>query len=79
MLDSFRENPRQVLTDMISARRERDPGYQPPALLGALTWMFMQSRETGARQDSGTRPESGILMPLPRASEWIGMLCRSRW
>ena len=41
MLDSFRENPRQVLTDMISARRERDPGYQPPALLGALTWMFL--------------------------------------
>ncbi|HKE21619.1 MAG TPA: radical SAM protein [Bryobacteraceae bacterium] len=41
MLDSFRENPRQVLTDMIAARKERDPGYRPPALLGALTWMFL--------------------------------------
>jgi hypothetical protein len=41
MLDSFRENPRQVLSDMIAARRERDPGYRPPALLGALTWMFL--------------------------------------
>ena len=41
MLDSFRENPRQVLAEMIAARRERDPNYHPPALLGALTWMFL--------------------------------------
>jgi hypothetical protein len=30
-----------VLTDMIAARRERDPSYRPPAVLGALTWMFL--------------------------------------
>jgi MoaA/NifB/PqqE/SkfB family radical SAM enzyme len=41
MLDAFRENPRQVLQDMIAARRERDPQYRPPALLDALTWMFL--------------------------------------
>ena len=41
MLDSFRENPRQVLSDMITARRERDPDYRAPAVLGALTWMFL--------------------------------------
>jgi hypothetical protein len=41
MLDSFRENPRQVLSGMIAARRERAPGYRPPAVLGALTWMFL--------------------------------------
>lgn len=41
MLDSFRENPRQVLSEMIAARQERDPGYRPPAVLGALTWMFL--------------------------------------
>jgi MoaA/NifB/PqqE/SkfB family radical SAM enzyme len=41
MLDSFRENPRQVLSEMIAARRERDPGYRPPAVLGVLTWMFL--------------------------------------
>jgi hypothetical protein len=41
MLDSFRENPREVLRDMIAARRERNPGYQPPALLNLLTWMFL--------------------------------------
>jgi hypothetical protein len=37
MLDSFRKDPRQVLWEMIAARRERDPGYRPPALLGVLT------------------------------------------
>ncbi len=41
MLDAFRENPRQVLREMIAARRERDPQYHPPALLDALTWMFL--------------------------------------
>jgi MoaA/NifB/PqqE/SkfB family radical SAM enzyme len=41
MLDDFRENPRQVLVEMIATRRERDPDYHPPALLQALTWMFL--------------------------------------
>jgi len=41
MLDACRENPRQVLTDMIAARRERNPDYRPPVLLNALTWMFL--------------------------------------
>ena len=41
MLDAFRENPRQVLMEMIAARQERDPEYRPPAVLHALTWMFL--------------------------------------
>src|SRR5215469_3333672 len=41
MLDAFRENPRQLLDDMIAARRERNPEYQPPVVLNALTWMFL--------------------------------------
>ena len=41
MLDSFRENPRQVLRDMITSRQERNPDYRVPVLLGALTWMFL--------------------------------------
>ena len=41
MLDAFRENPRQVLSEMITARRERDPAYRPPVALHALTWMFL--------------------------------------
>jgi hypothetical protein len=41
MLDSFRENPAQVLFEMIAARQERSPSYRPPVLLNVLTWMFL--------------------------------------
>lgn len=41
MLDRFRDQPRAVLADMIAGRRERNPEYHPPALLKALTWMFL--------------------------------------
>jgi MoaA/NifB/PqqE/SkfB family radical SAM enzyme len=47
MLDRFRENPREVLLDMIAARRERNPGYRAPALLNALTWMFLDGPARG--------------------------------
>jgi MoaA/NifB/PqqE/SkfB family radical SAM enzyme len=41
MLDAFRESPKQVLSEMIAARQERNPEYRPPALLNALTWTFL--------------------------------------
>jgi MoaA/NifB/PqqE/SkfB family radical SAM enzyme len=41
MLDAFRENPKQVLVQMIAARQERNPEYHPPFVLHALTWMFL--------------------------------------
>jgi MoaA/NifB/PqqE/SkfB family radical SAM enzyme len=41
MLDAFRESPKQVLSEMIAARKERNPDYRPPALLNALTWTFL--------------------------------------
>ena len=41
MLDSFRESPRQVLSEMIAARQARNPEYRPPAILHALTWTFL--------------------------------------
>jgi len=41
MLDAIRQNPRQVLLEMVAAREQRDPGYRPPALVHALTWMFL--------------------------------------
>ena len=41
MLDSFRENPREVLMEMIAARKKRNPEYRPPAILRGLTWMFL--------------------------------------
>ena len=47
MLDSIRENPRQVLHDMIAARRERNPAYRPPALINVLAWMFLDGPARG--------------------------------
>jgi len=44
MLDSFRENPREMLVQILRSRRDRNPTYQPPALLGLLSWMFLESR-----------------------------------
>jgi MoaA/NifB/PqqE/SkfB family radical SAM enzyme len=41
MLDSFRENPRQVLREMIDARREQNPAYRPPVLVNVLAWTFL--------------------------------------
>jgi hypothetical protein len=41
MLDHFRENPQQVLREMVAVRRERNPAYRPPVLLDALTWLFL--------------------------------------
>ena len=41
MLDAFREGPKQVLSEMIAARQERNPKYRPPALVNALTWTFL--------------------------------------
>ncbi len=59
MLDSFREDPRQVLSQMIAARRERNPGYRPPALLNLLTWMFLDG--------SGRRVLSKLALRFLRA------------
>jgi len=66
MLDSFRTNPRQVLRDMIAARRERNPDYRPPALLHVLSWLFLDGpasaffgkfalRLLGARRPEGQK------------------------
>jgi MoaA/NifB/PqqE/SkfB family radical SAM enzyme len=41
MLDDLRENPRLVLHEMLERRREHNPGYRPPALVGVLTWAFL--------------------------------------
>ena len=47
MLDSFRERPRQVLSEMIAARRERNPAYRPPVLVHVLAWMFLDGPVNG--------------------------------
>ena len=44
MLATFRENPRQVLPEVVTARRERNPTYRPTVLLDALTRCFSMAR-----------------------------------
>ena len=47
MLDDFRERPRETLAGILARRREVDPGFQPPALVGVLSWLFLDPRRRG--------------------------------
>ena len=55
MLDDFRERPREVLTQMIERRKERDASYRPPAVLNLLTWMFLNGRGRGVLRTMALR------------------------
>jgi MoaA/NifB/PqqE/SkfB family radical SAM enzyme len=48
MLDDIRERPRETLAGIIARRRERDPGWHPPASVRALDWLFLRD---SARRD----------------------------
>ena len=47
MLDDFRERPRETLAGILARRREVDPGFQPPRLVGVLSWLFLDNRRRG--------------------------------
>jgi len=47
MLDDFRERPRETLAGILERRRKIDPGYRPPALVGVLSWLFLDERRRG--------------------------------
>jgi MoaA/NifB/PqqE/SkfB family radical SAM enzyme len=47
MLDDFRERPRETLTGILDRRRAIDPGFRPPALVGVLSWLFLDQRRRG--------------------------------
>ncbi|MBZ5609045.1 MAG: radical SAM protein [Acidobacteriia bacterium] len=47
MLDDFRERPRETLAGILDRRRAVDPAFQPPALVGMLSWMFLDDRRRG--------------------------------
>ena len=47
MLDDFRENPRETLAGILARRRELDPSFQPPAIVGVLSWLFLDERRRG--------------------------------
>ncbi|HSB16690.1 MAG TPA: hypothetical protein VLE22_19720, partial [Bryobacteraceae bacterium] len=44
MLDAFREDPHSTLAGMIERRKAHNPAYQPPLMLKALTWAFLDGR-----------------------------------
>ena len=44
MLDSFREDPVGVLTQMIEGKRELDPSFNPPRSVGLLTQLFLTGK-----------------------------------
>jgi MoaA/NifB/PqqE/SkfB family radical SAM enzyme len=47
MLDDFREHPRETLTGILDRRRAIDPDFRPPAVVGLLSWLFLDQRRRG--------------------------------
>ncbi len=47
MLDDFREHPRETLDGILDRRRAMDPSFQTPALVGILSWLFLNPRRRG--------------------------------
>ena len=43
MLDDVRERPKEMLAELIARRREADPSFQPPFLLKAAAWAFLDN------------------------------------
>ena len=47
-LDEVRERPREMLRELIEARRAVDPAFRTPWLLRALAWTFLENRQAAA-------------------------------
>lgn len=47
MLDDFRERPRETLAAILERRRKLDSNFQPPAMVGMLSWLFLDERRRG--------------------------------
>jgi MoaA/NifB/PqqE/SkfB family radical SAM enzyme len=43
MLDEVRERPREMLTELIGRKKNADPSFQPPFLLRAAAWAFLDN------------------------------------
>lgn len=48
MLDDVREHPREMLAELIERRRSADPSFQPPFLLKAAAWAFLDNPRAAA-------------------------------
>jgi MoaA/NifB/PqqE/SkfB family radical SAM enzyme len=44
MLDDFRERPRETLNGILDRRRAQDPSFEPPAVVGVLSWLFLDPK-----------------------------------
>jgi len=49
MIDQFREKPRESLVRMFPAKSGDEQAYAPPAMIRALTWMFLPPEESTTR------------------------------
>jgi MoaA/NifB/PqqE/SkfB family radical SAM enzyme len=49
MIDQFREKPRESLVRMFPANSGDEQVYAPPAIIRALTWMFLPPKESTTR------------------------------
>jgi len=47
MLDDFRERPQETLAGILDRRRQLDPSFRPPAIVGMLSWLFLDARRRG--------------------------------
>jgi MoaA/NifB/PqqE/SkfB family radical SAM enzyme len=48
MLDDVRERPKEMLTELIARKKEADPNFQPPLLLRAIGWAFLDNPAAAA-------------------------------
>ncbi len=47
MLDDFRERPQETLAGILDRRRALDPHFRTPAVVGVLSWLFLDPRRRG--------------------------------
>jgi len=64
MLDDFRERPREALAGILERRRRIDPSFQPPRIVGMLSWLFLDERRRG----TFAKLTLGLLRLKPKAT-----------
>jgi MoaA/NifB/PqqE/SkfB family radical SAM enzyme len=50
MIDQFREKPKESLARLFPAKSGAEQSYAPPAIIRALTWMFLPPEESTTRK-----------------------------
>ncbi len=47
MLDEFREHPRETVAGILDRRKQVDPNFRTPAMVRALSWLFLHPKRRG--------------------------------